>query len=71
MSLKTDKAIRLMKILDIPCLPIYQYHPNVTQYDDGEYHHTSSIRVDDLYDIFTDDEKLKILIGKLKNKAFW
>jgi hypothetical protein len=25
----------------------------------------------ELYEIFTDEEKLKVLVSKLRNKAFW
>lgn len=65
MSTKTDKAIKLMEILEIPHTPI------LNNLGAGKYHYTSSVKVGDLYDILMDEEKLKILISKLKNKAFW
>ena len=30
-----------------------------------------SVYIEDLYDLFTDEEKLKVLVSKLKNRAFW
>lgn len=68
MSVKTDKGIRLMNIIEIPYCPIYG---SSLDGENSQYHSTSFVRIDDLYDILMDDEKLKILVGKLKNKAFW
>lgn len=35
--------------------------------DDGRGY----VNTDDLYDILMDEEKLKVLVAKLRNKAFW
>jgi len=66
MRTKVDKAISLMKVLEIPYTGILN---NKTE--DGKYHITSSVKVEALYDILMDEEKLKIILSKLKNKAFW
>lgn len=66
MKTKVDKAVSLMKVLEIPYIGVLN---NKTE--DGKYHITSSVRVEALYDILMDDDKLKILLSRLKNKAFW
>ena len=53
-----DKAIKLMDALGIP------------QRIDS-WSRWSDVYAVDLYDIFMDDEKLKVLVSKLRNKAFW
>ena len=55
---KLIKAYELMDFLDIPCCAL--------KLVDGR--HIGAI---DLHDIFIDEEKLKILISKLRNRAFW
>lgn len=71
MSKKTDKAISLMKVLEIPCTAI-KINPNCSWSDQNcIYDRQSTINVDDLYDILIDEEKLRILVSKLKLKAFW
>lgn len=53
-----DKAKDMMDFLGIP------------QHGDAWSHWTEVYAVD-LYDILMDDEKLKNLVSKLRNKAFW
>lgn len=55
-----DKAADLMKILDIPFYAFSFPYP-----EEGK------IKVTDLYDILMDEEKLRVLVSKLRNKAFW
>lgn len=54
---KLIKAQSLMEFLDLPVIDSF-----------GKW---SSVYSHDLYDIFTDEEKLKKLVSKLKLKAFW
>jgi hypothetical protein len=53
-----DKATILMEALDIPV------HSDVLS-------HWTEVYSVDLYDILMDEEKLKVLVSKLHNKAFW
>ena len=56
---KYKRAIALMEILDIPCNKWPAAHiPPI-------------VEATDLYDILMDEEKLQILVSKLKLKAFW
>jgi len=34
-------------------------------------HSLNNIYIVDLYDILMDEEKLRVLVSKLRNKAFW
>ena len=51
------KIYKVMDFLEIP-------------YDFG-YDGDEGMNVRDLYDILMDDEKLRVLVSKLRNKAFW
>ncbi len=51
-------AQKLMDLLDIP-------------YESSMFTEWSTVLAVDLYNIFMDEEKLKVLISKLRNKAFW
>ena len=51
------KIYKIMDFLEIP-------------YDFG-YDGDEGMNVRDLYDILMDDEKLRVLVSKLRNKAFW
>lgn len=55
---KNDKAKEVMDLLEIPTIPVNA--PNWYE-----------IYAMDLYDILMDEEKLKTLISRLRNKAFW
>jgi hypothetical protein len=55
---KLEKADELMKLLEIPTIP---RNPGCW----------TELYAIDLYDIFMDEEKLKVLVSKLRNKAFW
>jgi|HubBroStandDraft_2_1064218.scaffolds.fasta_scaffold1290511_2 hypothetical protein len=57
-ELKNNKAKEVMDLLEIPTIPVNA--PNWYE-----------IYAMDLYDIFMDEEKLKVLVSKLRNKAFW
>jgi len=57
---KWKKAEDLCKMLDIPFYAYTKPEP-----EEGK------IKVTDLYDILMDEEKLKVLVSKLKLKAFW
>lgn len=52
------KAKEMMEFLGIPLIP-----SNL-----GHWHEIYAV---DLYDIFTDQEKLQVLISKLRNRALW
>jgi hypothetical protein len=51
------KVHAMMAFLEIPC---------ANNYVNDEF-----MSVLDLYDILTNEEKLKVLVSKLRNKAFW
>jgi len=51
------KIYKVMDFLEIPY--------------DFEYDGDEGMNVRDLYDILMDDEKLRVLVSKLRNKAFW
>ena len=51
------KIYKVMDFLEIP-------------YDFG-YDGDEGMNVRNLYDILMDDEKLRVLVSKLRNKAFW
>lgn len=53
-----DKATELMDLLGIP------------QHGDT-WSSWAEVYAVDLYDIFMDKEKLRVLVAKLRNKAFW
>ena len=57
-QLKIKKAQALFDFLEIP------YHKSIIVDQD----HMSVL---DLYDILMDEEKLRVLVSKLRNKAFW
>jgi hypothetical protein len=59
MNEKWRKANKWAKFLDIPMWTLNG--------DDGRGY----VNTDDLYDILMDEEKLKVLVAKLRNKAFW
>lgn len=70
MSLRTDKAISLMKALNIPLKEARNCHVFGGDTDGSIYaSNFCSINVEDLYDIFMDEDKLKLLITKLNNKS--
>ena len=54
------KAAETMEFLDIPC-------------NTGgiNFNMPPSVYATDLYDILMDQEKLRVLVAKLRNKAFW
>jgi len=55
---KLEKANALMEILEIPMIPALM----------GSWREVYAV---DLYEIFMDEEKLRVLISKLRNKALW
>jgi hypothetical protein len=57
---KQKKAIDTMEFLDIPCNKSAIAH-----------HVPPTVYATDLYDILMDEEKLRVLVTKLRNKAFW
>ena len=58
-----DKKVRdALKVLEIPCEPVYSQKKNFW---------VNAIDSKDLYDILMDEEKLRVLVSKLRNKAFW
>lgn len=58
--LKIRKSHEMLKVLEIPTdsAGIVCWKP-------------AKVSSTDLYDIFMDEEKLKVLVSKLHNKAFW
>ena len=52
-----QNAIKLIKFLEIPYEEAYYYEKHIS--------------ATDLYDILMDEEKLRVLVSKLRNKAFW
>jgi len=60
---KFEKAAKLFTELAIPFESIMHYPSGII--DQG------SVSAYDLYDIFQDKAKLRVLVSKLRNKAFW
>jgi hypothetical protein len=58
MSEKTDKAISMCEELQIPCVKVPCIKGCKLFDQNCKYDHSSSIRVNDLYDILMDEEKL-------------
>ena len=58
---KFRKAIKLIKFLEIP----------LSEIQSDDYYFKNHINASELYDILMDEEKLRILVSKLKLKAFW
>lgn len=61
-----NKAIRVRSMLGTLGIPYY----NSTN-QDGSPSPNIKISGQALYDILMDEEKLRVLISKLRNKAFW
>jgi hypothetical protein len=59
---KHNKSVNMMKELNIEFEAITRY-PHA--FPDG------LVSIHDLYDIFSDEEKFKDLVSKIKNKVFW
>lgn len=55
---KLEKARQLVEVLEIPCRP-------------EPFGNWITVHAHDLYDVLMDEEKLKVLVSKLRNKAFW
>lgn len=60
---KFDKAAELLKLLNISFMPIVSYPGGIISH--------GTVSAYDLYDILMNEEKLKVLVAKLNNKAFW
>jgi hypothetical protein len=60
---KVRKSKALMNILDIPYLDKTVYNTTTDDF--------ANVCATDLYDILMDEEKLRVLVSKLRNKAFW
>jgi hypothetical protein len=61
-----------MKELGIPVEIINSYwSANGPKGSSGTQSIGGNISMYDLYDILIDEEKLKVLISKIRNKAFW
>lgn len=59
-KIRQARTLDLMKFLEIPCTEGLMWErtpPTVSAFT--------------LYDILMDEEKLRILVAKLRNKAFW
>lgn len=50
-------------------VPMKKYHDVMNILEIPHGHETMMIK--DLYDILMDEEKLRVLVSKLRNKAFW
>lgn len=59
-KIRQARTLDLMKFLEIPCTQgrVWERIP-------------PTVSAFDLYDILMDEEKLRVLVCKLRNKAFW
>jgi hypothetical protein len=60
-QVKLEKCERALEALKIPVS--HRYHSSCP--------YSGYVRVDDLYDILMDEERLRVLVSKVRNKAFW